>query len=264
MKTKLYLAGLVGVCLLFYVYYSFYNNEGFQNFTRNAMIIIEPRRHHLLKKVITNFDEHMDPSWELYVFHGESFREYAKECTAHITKRKVILIPLNTDDMTATDYNRMFKKKQFWDSVIAENILVFQTDSVLCGSSAKTINDYTSYGYIGCSYDDKTIGPNMFMHWEPQYEYYGIGGLSFRKKSFMLDCIYKNQDVPDEFPEDMFFSQCVAKSPNRPESAKVLNQFCTQFVYKEKSFGAHKTNIDLQNKTEFYDYCPEAIMLEDD
>jgi hypothetical protein len=240
-----------------------YNLEGFQTHTTNAMIIVEPRKHRLLKKVIENFHMYMDSSWDLYVFHGQSYSKYARECTENLTKRRVKHIALQTDNMTSTDYNSLFKKKHFWDKINAENILVFQTDSVICGASGRSINDFTKYDYIGCSFDDKTIGPNMFIHWEPQYEYYGIGGLSFRKKSFMLNCIYANQGAPDEFPEDMFFSQCVAKSVNRPSTATVLNQFCTQFVFKEKSFSAHKTNKDLYNKTEFYDYCPEALMLED-
>lgn len=263
MKQNILIGGCILALLVFYVYYKFYQIDGFQNITKKAMIIIEPRKHPLLKKVIQNFDKHMDPSWDLYVYHGLSYSEYAKESTQTITRRNVVLLPLGTDNMTATDYNRLFKKKHFWDTVDAENILVFQTDSVLCGKSAQTINDYTSYDYIGCSYDNKTIGQNMFIHWMPQYEFYGIGGLSFRKKSFMLECIYQNQNVPDEFPEDMFFSQCVARSPNKPPTAKVLNQFCTQFIFNQKSFGAHKTNVDLQNKSDFYEYCPEALMLEE-
>ena len=255
---------IIAICLLMYVYYNMYNLEGFQIPTTNAMIIVEPRKHQLLKSVIENFNKHMDSSWDLYVFHGESYAEYAKECTENVKKRRIKYISLETDDMTPTDYNRLFKKKQFWDKINAENILVFQTDSVICGATTHSINNFIKYDYIGCSYDNKVIGPNMFIHWEPQYEYYGIGGLSFRKKSFMLNCIYANQGVPDEFPEDMFFSQCVAKSANRPPTASVLNQFCTQFIFNEKSFGAHKTNKDLSNKTEFYDYCPEALMLEED
>lgn len=255
-------AVIIALILLFYLYYKMCTIEGFYQTTTKAMIIIEPRKHVLLKKVIENFDKHMDASWDLYVFHGVSFGEYAKECTSKIKSRNVILVPLDRNDMTATDYNRLFKKKYFWDKIHAEDILVFQTDSVLCGASSKVINDYIQYDYIGCSYDNKTIGKNKFIYWEPQFEFYGIGGLSFRKKSFMLNCIYDNADVPDEFPEDMFFSQCVAKSSKRPPNAKVLNEFCTQFVFREKSWGAHKTNIDLQNKDEFYEYCPEALMLE--
>jgi len=263
MKQQLYIGYFIGICLILYVYYNLYKIEGFELPTTKAMIIIEPRKHPLLKKVIKNFDKYMDSSWDLYVYHGLSYASYAKECTESITSRKVILLPLGTDNMTATDYNRLFKKKHFWDTVNAENILVFQTDSVLCGKSTSTINEYTSYDYIGCSYDNKTIGTKSFPLWGAEHEFYGIGGLSFRKKSFMLECIYQNQNVPDEFPEDMFFSQCVAKSSNRPPNAKVLNQFCTQFVFNQKSFGAHKTNIDLTNKSDFYDYCPEALMLEE-
>ena len=264
MKSKLYIVGIIVFFLVCFVYYNSYNIEGFKMFTTNAMIIIEPRRHPLLKKVIENFDKHMDPSWDLYVYHGKSHSDYAKMCTENITKRRVVLIALDTDDMTATDYNRLLKMKHFWNSINAENILVFQTDSVLCGKSQHKINEYIAYDYIGCSYDNKTIGTNKFIHWGPEFEFYGVGGLSFRKKSFMLECINDNPNVPDNFAEDIFFSQCVARSFNRPPNAKILNEFCTQFVFNEKSFGAHKTNIDLlTDKTEFYEYCPEAIMLED-
>ena len=264
MKSKLYIAGITAFFLVCYIYYKFYKiEEGFKMITTNAMIIIEPRRHPLLKKVIENFDTNMDASWDLYVYHGKSHSDYAKMCTENITKRKVVLLPLGTDNMTATDYNRLFKKKQFWNTVNAENILVFQTDSVLCGKSLHKINEYTSYDYIGCSYDNKTIGTRKFVHWGPEFEFYGVGGLSFRRKSFMLECINDNPNVPDDFGEDIYFSQCVARSFNRPPNAKVLNEFCTQFIFDEKSFGAHKTNIDLlSDKSEFYEYCPEAIMLE--
>jgi hypothetical protein len=261
MKLQIFV-GFVIIILFLYVYYNFSCIEGFYETTTKAMIIIEPRKHPLLKKVIENFDKHMDSSWDLYVFHGLSFEDYAKECTSNILSRKVILKQLDYDNMSATDYNTLFKKKHFWNKIDAEDILVFQTDSVLCGGSSKTINEYIKYDYIGCSYDNKVIGEKMFRHWSPQYHFYGIGGLSFRKKSFMIQCIYDNPDVPNDFPEDMFFSQCVAKSSKRPSSAKVLNQFCTQFVFKEESWGAHKTNVDLQNRDEFYEYCPEARMLE--
>ena len=258
MKTHLYIAGLLALCLIFYVFYKLYLN---QESTTRAMIIIEPRAHTLLKQVIENFDMHMDKSWDLYVFYGNLNKEVAQEAISNITGRKVILISLNVDNISSLQYNKLLKTSEFWSQINAEDILVFQTDAVLCSKSIQTINDYIMYDYIGCSYDNKVIGSNTFVNWGPNNEFYGIGGLSFRKKSFMLQCI-RDSRRPEDHPEDMFFSECVAKSSRRPPSARILNQFCTQHVYKEKSLGAHKTNIDLQNKDEFYKYCPEAKMLE--
>jgi hypothetical protein len=256
-----YFAGIIGLILVFYIYYKMSTIEGFYQPTTKAMIIVEPRKHKLLKQVIENFDKHMDKSWDLYVFHGASFGEYAKECTSQIKSRNVFLIALDKDNLNVDEYNSIFKKEQFWDKINAEDILVFQTDTVICGSSLDTIDKYIQYDYIGCSYDNTSIGKYDNNMWA-NTEFYGIGGLSFRKKAFMLKCIDDNKDVADNFPEDIFFSICVARSSNRPPSAIVLNQFCTQHVFVEKSWGAHKTNIDLKNKDKFYEYCPEARMLE--
>ena len=56
MKSKLYIAGITAFFLVCYIYYKFYKiEEGFKMITTNAMIIIEPRRHPLLKKGIFVF-----------------------------------------------------------------------------------------------------------------------------------------------------------------------------------------------------------------
>jgi hypothetical protein len=260
MKLQI-LVGFIIILSFLYVYYNFSCIEEFYEPTKKAMIIVEPRKHPLLKKVIENFDKNMDSSWVLYVFHGAAFGDYAKECTSKIKSRTVVLLPLDKDNMSSNDYNSLFKMKQFWDKIDAEDILVFQTDSIICDASLKTINNYIKYDYIGCSYDNEIIGQNSNI-WPSHSEFYGIGGLSFRKKSFMLKCIDDNPDVASDFAEDVFFSQCVATNSKRPPSATVLNEFCTQHVFKENSWGAHKTNIDLQNKDEFYEYCPEARIFE--
>lgn len=259
-KTNFVIGGILAFLLIVYVFYRLYIFTTSINVSR-AIVIVEPRVHTLLKSVIENFDKYMDKSWDLYVFYGNLNKEVAYNATSKLVGRKVIHLPLGVDNMTALEYNHLFKKAEFWSQVDAENILVFQTDAVLCSKSTQTIENYTMYDYIGCSYDDKTIGRDAFPDWGPNHEFYGIGGLSFRKKSFMLQCIKTFIKHPDH-PEDMFYSECTAKHSKQLPSAKVLNQFCTQHVYKEKSFGAHKTQADLQNKGDFYDYCPEALMLE--
>jgi len=244
-------------------------NEGFQN--TKAMIIVEPRAHPLLESVIKNFDENMDISWDLYVFHGKSSGEYATNATKTV-RRNLYLIPLETDNLTADEYNILFKSPDFWSKINAENILVFQTDSALCKNSKLRIERFMKYDYIGCPVDDKGIGKGGFSRYWGNESFYGIGGLSFRKKSFMLSCIQKYPNVSLTQAEDIFYGNCLEHSDNKVESAKVMTEFCTQHtLYDYTSFGVHKTNIDLERWSfirpirmkKLYTMCPEAKMLED-
>jgi hypothetical protein len=225
-------------------------------YSTNAMVIVEPRKHKLLKDVISNFDSMMDSSWDLYVFYGKSFLEFAKDTTKDIIKRRVKLLQLDTDNLSVNNYNKLFKQKSFWDKVKAENILVFQTDTILCKNSKYKIDDFINYNYIGCPYDNKIIGTNSKI-WD-KYNMYGIGGLSFRKKSFMLKCIDNNPNIPDNFAEDVFYSECLQN--NKPDIIK-LNKFCTQHKYFDNSFGLHKPT-NLKNNKELHSYCPEIKILE--
>jgi hypothetical protein len=75
----------------------------------HALVIVEPRKHKMLKYVCENFDQHMCKSWDLYVFHGKSHYAHAEEAVSQIKGRKVILIALDKDNFTADDYNITFK-----------------------------------------------------------------------------------------------------------------------------------------------------------
>jgi len=235
----------------------------------NALVIVEPRKHKYLRAAIENFDENFDTSWDLYIFHGQSTGAFAQEAASNIKGRRVILIPLKTDNLNADQYNELFKDPEFWYKVHAENILVFQTDAAVCSKTDYSIYDFVKYDYIGCSINDKTIGTE-YPYWERKGidNFYGVGGLSFRKRSFMLECIRNNPNVKANYPEDVFYSNCVANSPNRPMKGADLNKFCTQasFTGKYKSLGAHRTSILKDEAASavdpFHAYCPEAKSIE--
>jgi hypothetical protein len=237
--------------------------EKFENKETNAMIIVEPRRHALLKSVIEKFDEIMDASWDLYVFHGISNEDYAKEATKNINKRKVYLYRLDTDNLTPQHYSYLFKQSYFWNVINAENILVFQSDSILCKQSLNNIYNFVKYDYIGCANSKDDYGEaHGFNGWGIGNPFYGIGGLSFRKKSFINKCIQTNK-VDNYYPEDVYFSECLNKFGNKPESAKILNTFCSQNHYQENSFGAHRIK-NMDNKGTFLEYCLDADLIKDE
>ena len=219
-----------------------------------AMVIVEPRAHKHLQRVLENFHKKMKPEWDLYVFYGKSHGEFIKNATKQITntnRRKVFLKPLGTDNLNANQYNQLLQHKDFWDQVNAENILVFQVDTALCGKSKRKMNNFTKYNYIGCDIG-KSIGDKG---WGGNHRRYGVGGLSFRKKSFILKCIKKQ--TRKNLPENVAFSNCVHNSHRKPTSLKNGKNFCSQGTFG-KSVGSHKVNLMMNKKKAFYNYCPEA------
>jgi len=231
---------------------------------KNALVIVEPREHEYLQYVCENFDKNMDKTWDLYVFHGKSTGDFALKATAGIKGRKVNLIPLETDNLDGDGYNALFKSLDFWNQVDAEDILVFQTDTVLCPASEFKIRDFMKYDYIGCGSYDGAIGKKRDV-WGKEYSkgnsFYGIGGLSFRKNSFQKQCIKKYPGIAADYPEDVFFSNCV-ETANKPESAEVLANFCTQDSFSKRSFGAHNTwYMKKEDRESFYAFCPAAEIL---
>ena len=226
-----------------------------------AMVIVEPREHKMLKYVCENFDKNMHKSWDMYVFHGKTHKSHAEEAVANIKGRNVILSPLDKDNFTADDYNYTLKQLNFWNQVKAENILVFQTDAVLCPASKYKIKDFMQFDYIGCGTYSRAIGKEK-ANWG---SFYGIGGLSFRKNSFQKQCIRKYSSIDPKFPEDVFYSNCVETSIHKPRSAMDLANFCTQDEFVSKSFGAHKTTYMKKGHSEpFYEFCPAARAIKND
>ena len=224
---------------------------------KSAMVIVEPRRHPHLAYVLRNFDKHMPEHYELYVFHGASAGAYARRSAAGVLRR-VRFEPLDVDNLTADGYNALLKSRAFWDRVDAENVLVFQTDTVLCSASRFKLADFEHLGYVGCAYDGVA---GRGTHWGDD-AYWGVGGLSFRKKSAMTRCIDKLAgQVPADMPEDVFFSECVDRGyGERPKDGTQLAQFCSQGTFAQRSWGAHRI-ADAMAKSDlpaFLEYCPEG------
>jgi len=231
-------------------------------YSENAMIIVEPRMHEHLSRVLLNFDSAVDTTWDLYIFHGSGKKhgDHAKAAVAGIEgHRNVFFCDLGTKNLNANQYNRLFKQASFWNRVHAENILVFQTDAAVCKNTKFKIEDFMDLDYIGCASSMRGLGTDGNV-WDKN-NYYGVGGLSFRKKSFMMDAIQSNRNIDRNFPEDVFFSNHVAMSNKRPKDVQRLHNFCAQNYYVTDSWGSHKVDVMFAgtNKKDFQDYCPESI-----
>ena len=266
---------------------------------RKAMVIVEPREHPLLGSVLRNFHSIIPLEYDLYIIHSPNNIEFAREQASFIQNRTVLYMDIQDRlDETPTDtarsnYNALFKTAKFWEAIDAEIILVFQTDSILCHNSPYRIEDFTQYGYVGCSYASH-FADDLPRYWtfdSVQTYFYGVGGLSLRRKSFQLGCIDKymkdnsfnnwTEEYDDpiaSLPEDVFFSYCLEQqqenSSYRPANVSVLQRFCCQWDLQEPTFGVHKLdewlgdNVGFDNAPEdvpkLVHHCPEVLTLKPD
>ncbi|MEC8063449.1 MAG: DUF5672 family protein [Pseudomonadota bacterium] len=261
----------------------------------NIAMIIEPRQHPLLEPVIRNCYEHL--GWPIILFHGTKNLEYINS-SPYLVKLKdqgmLILKNLEKENLTSQEYSTIMISESFWKEIPAENILVFQTDVVICGNN-ETLKPFLQYDYVGAPWAPTIpswIGPNV-----------GNGGLSFRKKSAMLKATqaienknidignnqHNNEDaifahLGEEYNKYLFQNNLKEKFvdlkkqknvilPKTIEELELLNipnaetagTFSAELFFNSPHpFGVHAINkryklADLSQ--EFIDYCPDIRMI---
>lgn len=216
---------------------------------KGAMVIVEPRAHLMLPMVIREFDRVVPKDFTLYVVHGTSNATYARTAASNIV-RPTVFIRLETDDLTADQYNALLTDPEFWKLIKAEHVLVFQTDSVPCGRPLD-IDKFGRFGYIGCAYGDKA---GRDTYWGTN-AFYGVGGLSLRRKSFMQRCLANER----KGPEDVAFSNCVEEFPEYSKpTARDISDFCAQNSNNgSRSWGAHQAkHMPSGERDAFRRQCP--------
>ncbi|KAI1375930.1 hypothetical protein F4677DRAFT_106237 [Hypoxylon crocopeplum] len=88
----------------------------------------------------------------------------------------------------------------------AEWLLVFQTDSILCANSPRSVDDYLGYDWVGSPWHtDGTFGGN--------------GGLSLRRVSAILDVLRHSVRANDTEAEDVWLAERLNQRPG----AKMAN-----------------------------------------
>lgn len=198
--------------------------------TNYQAVIVEPREHKDLETVIKTVMYFLNESdskikWGLTIIHGESNKKFVK----HIVNKweGVELQNLWVNNLTPLQYNQLLMGSQFWKSINSENIMLFQTDSTLVKFG---IDKFISYIYIGAPWIRFREGKIV-----------GNGGLSFRKKSKMIEISenYKNDDIT---MEDIYFCKYL-KDEDLPDIG-VAKQFSVEDVEYDDPLGLHQPKID--------------------
>lgn len=181
-------------------------------------IIIEPRPHYRLKTVINNILFFLGEDWDLLFIGSEVSINYLNNILPDLDCH---LEYLNIDNLNPVEYSKILMDKNLLEKYNYENIFVFQTDSILI---KKFNNDILNYNYIGA--------PDYSNFNDNSYHLIYNGGISFRKRSFMLYCLNninidlinsfrkkKNDEIngnnirffsEDNLVEDFYYSNCLS------------------------------------------------------
>lgn len=147
-----------------------------------------------------------------------------------IGKLTIDQIPPNYSLSSRETVSQMFSDPVLYKEHLfpAENLLVFQPDSIFCANAPTTLNDFLEWDWIGAP-------------WSPQAAYGGNGGLSLRRVSKILQVLEKEQrTIGDSGLEDWWLTSRImrlegAKMPH----ANVSKTFSVESVWDEKPLGYH-------------------------
>lgn len=219
-------------------------NEGLQNIknkfseyipsiftnTDYTAVIVEPRNHKDLEIICKNVmyylnESDSDKKWGLKIYHGNKNKQLVEDFTQNWNN--IQLENLEIDDLSGILYNDMLKTTKFWESIPTENVLIFQTDTILRRFG---IDEFISYNYVGAPWIRFREGKIV-----------GNGGLSFRKKSRMLEITNQFSDKEITM-EDIYFCKYLKDEDIAPYD--VAKTFSVEDIYYENPLGLHQPKVE--------------------
>lgn len=153
------------------------------NTSTKAAVIVETRYRQNLIPLMLHFMSVLGPTWPILFYTNEeqmprfaasaALGRYIK--SGHVEIR---LLPKTVHFSNSNSVNRFMTDKWLWEDIPAENILMFQSDSILCANAVKSVEDFFDYDFVGAPIaKNRGVGYN--------------GGLSLRKKSTTLRILNK-------------------------------------------------------------------------
>jgi hypothetical protein len=145
-------------------------------------------------------------------------------------KLSIVPLPSNYTLSDRESISQMFTDPHLYKNILApaENLLVFQPDSIFCANAPTTLNDFLEWDWIGAP-------------WSSTAKYGGNGGLSLRKVSKVLEVLEgERRTVGDGALEDLWLSSRLnglegARIPN----ATVSKTFSVESVWDDMPLGYH-------------------------
>ena len=210
-------------------------------------VIVETRKHNAFPFVLSNVMSILPDEWKLQIFHGSDNYDYINDIMFDDdflsgVKKKTTFTNLNMKSISADDSSlEIMLTEDFWNKVVGETVLYFECDSMLCPNSEHKVEDFEQFDYIG-GWWGENFYPNSV---DESYDRVMNGGVSIRKKSFMLDII-KNELQPyldrgGNTCEDYFVSDRVRIKPTVKNVLNFSIDCSYMYPLNDKApFGVHK------------------------
>lgn len=176
-------------------------------------------------------------------------------------KLELLPIPSNYSLANRETISQMFTDIHLYREILApaENLLVFQPDSIFCANSPTTLNDFIEWDWIGAP-------------WSKTAQYGGNGGLSFRKVSRIIQVLERNKRrAGDGAFEDLWLATKLRALPEwHMPNANISKTFSVESVWDETPLGyhigwlgVHHEQIwdDIQQVQHVMQYCPEVKII---
>ena len=209
---------------------------------KKVAVIVETREHKALPFVLNNVMSILPDNWGLQIFHGSNNLDYVEKITDTelLNGKEITYTDLKIDSITADDSSlEIMLTEDFWNKVVGETVLYFECDTMLCPNSEYKVEEFEHFDFIGGYWG------NQLEMLDNDYSKVMNGGLSLRKKSFMLDIIkHELQPYLDRGGnpcEDYFVTDRIR---NKPKVKDVLSfSIDNGYMYPlndKAPFGLHK------------------------
>ncbi|KFY01801.1 hypothetical protein O988_02526 [Pseudogymnoascus sp. VKM F-3808] len=229
--------------------------------------LMETRATPNLVPLILHFSSVLGPTWPIKIFTTQA--AIANLSTSAAFERKIadksisfVLLPETETFKEHSSVSAFFSKPWFWEQLApAERVLMFQSDSIICANSRRTVDDFLEYDFIGA----------------PVREGLGAGyngGLSIRNVPLILEIVNKEswsedrkekngkyKDGPNVDYEDQWFYAKMSERNAHFPTQEVASQFAVETIWAEKPLGYHQANVwQAGSMDDILKWCPEYKM----
>jgi len=205
-------------------------------------VIVEPRNLNVISDLLVWMVHLLSPKgWHVIVYHGNLNLELVRSTSvSHLIEFR----SLDKDNLTIQDYSNLLKTIEFWELIRFENILIFQTDSVLLDNN---LDEFLKYDFVGAPFTEECV--KLYNVKQPV----GNGGLSLRKRTAMLKVLSLHKKYPRIIRrrfhnfEDVFFTNYPLYIMVCP-TKEVAMDFSVECIWHNNPKGYHKPWLYLEKE----------------
>jgi hypothetical protein len=228
--------------------------------------LVETRPLKHLPALYAHMTSIIPPEWTFKLMGSPSLVEFMRSSPViprleASGKLEFLSIPSNYSLSNRETISQMFTDIHLYRDILApaENLLVFQPDSIFCANAPTTLNDFVEWDWIGAP-------------WSKTAQYGGNGGLSLRKVSKILQVLEKaKRKIGDGALEDLWLTNHLHSLPNsHMPIANISKTFSVESVWDDTPLGYHIGWLGVHHEQIWDDqkqvdhvleYCPEVKII---